>query len=47
VNHASYDDIAEWYDSYLRENPIYHEIVLPCVGYLARPFSKSNERAPL
>jgi ubiquinone/menaquinone biosynthesis C-methylase UbiE len=29
VNHASYDDIAEWYDSYLRENPIYHEIVLP------------------
>ena len=29
VNHASYDDIAEWYDIYLRENPIYHEIVLP------------------
>ncbi len=29
MNYASYDDIAEWYDSYLRENPIYHEIVLP------------------
>jgi len=29
VDHASYNDIAEWYDSYLRENPIYHEIVLP------------------
>jgi ubiquinone/menaquinone biosynthesis C-methylase UbiE len=29
VNQASYDNIAEWYDSYLREKPIYHEIVLP------------------
>ncbi len=29
MNHASYDDIAQWYDSYLRENPIYHELVLP------------------
>jgi ubiquinone/menaquinone biosynthesis C-methylase UbiE len=35
VNHASYDDIAEWYDSYLRENPIYHEIVLPNLLELA------------
>jgi ubiquinone/menaquinone biosynthesis C-methylase UbiE len=35
VNHASYDDIAQWYDSYLRENPIYHEIVLPTLLELA------------
>jgi len=35
VNHASYDGIAEWYDSYLRENPIYHEIVLPTLLELA------------
>jgi len=28
---ASYNDIAEWYDSYLRENPIYTDIVLPNV----------------
>src|SRR5260370_686009 len=35
VNHASYDDIAECYDSYLRENPIYHEIVLPNLLELA------------
>lgn len=26
---GSYDEIAEWYDSFLRENPIYEEIVLP------------------
>lgn len=25
----SYDDIAEWYDTYLRENPMYGEVVLP------------------
>jgi 2-polyprenyl-3-methyl-5-hydroxy-6-metoxy-1,4-benzoquinol methylase len=35
VNHASYDDIAEWYDIYLQENPIYHEIVLPNLLELA------------
>lgn len=28
---APYDDIAEWYDTYLRENPLYREIVLPTV----------------
>jgi 2-polyprenyl-3-methyl-5-hydroxy-6-metoxy-1,4-benzoquinol methylase len=26
---GSYDAIAEWYDAFLRENPIYEEIVLP------------------
>jgi ubiquinone/menaquinone biosynthesis C-methylase UbiE len=29
VNQAPYDDIAEWYDRYLRENPIYQDVVLP------------------
>lgn len=29
MSHASYNDIAGWYDSYLREKPIYDEIVLP------------------
>jgi ubiquinone/menaquinone biosynthesis C-methylase UbiE len=27
--HASYDDIAEWYDQFLRERPIYTEVILP------------------
>lgn len=26
-----YDDIADWYDNYLGENPIYQDIVLPSV----------------
>lgn len=26
---GSYDEIADWYDAFLRENPIYEEIVLP------------------
>jgi ubiquinone/menaquinone biosynthesis C-methylase UbiE len=29
VTTGSYDAIAEWYDAFLRENPIYEEIVLP------------------
>ncbi len=29
MGYASYNDIADWYDSYLRENPIYHDVVLP------------------
>jgi ubiquinone/menaquinone biosynthesis C-methylase UbiE len=32
---ASYNDIAGWYDTYLRENPFYAEIVLPNVVALA------------
>ncbi|GCE06100.1 class I SAM-dependent methyltransferase [Dictyobacter aurantiacus] len=27
--HASYDDIAGWYDSYLNENSVYSEVILP------------------
>jgi ubiquinone/menaquinone biosynthesis C-methylase UbiE len=29
VTQASYDDIAEWYDQFLRERPIYSEVILP------------------
>jgi 2-polyprenyl-3-methyl-5-hydroxy-6-metoxy-1,4-benzoquinol methylase len=29
VSQTSYDDIADWYDAYLRENPMYHEMILP------------------
>jgi len=29
MTHASYDDIAEWYDQYLRDRPVYSEVILP------------------
>ena len=29
MTHGSYDAIAEWYDQFIRDRPIYHEIVLP------------------
>lgn len=29
MSYATYNDIAEWYDNYLSENPIYQEMVLP------------------
>jgi ubiquinone/menaquinone biosynthesis C-methylase UbiE len=29
MNHASYNDIAEWYDLYLRQSPIYQGVFLP------------------
>lgn len=29
MTYASYNDIAEWYDQYLRERPIYSEVILP------------------
>jgi len=29
MHHAPYNDIAEWYENYLRENPLYHEVLLP------------------
>lgn len=31
MHDALYDDIASWYDSYLRENSIYQDVVLPCL----------------
>lgn len=35
MSNVTYNDIAEWYDSYLRENPIYREVVLPQLLELA------------
>lgn len=29
MSHPSYDAIADWYDAYLRENPLYAEVILP------------------
>jgi 2-polyprenyl-3-methyl-5-hydroxy-6-metoxy-1,4-benzoquinol methylase len=29
VTHASYNDIAQWYDQFLRERPVYTEVLLP------------------
>ena len=26
---ASYNDIAQWYDQFLRERPVYTEVILP------------------
>jgi len=31
MSNTSYNDIAGWYDAYLRENPLYREVVLPNV----------------
>ncbi|HET8840743.1 MAG TPA: class I SAM-dependent methyltransferase [Ktedonobacteraceae bacterium] len=35
MSRAHYDDIAVWYDNYLKENPIYQEMVLPMLLELA------------
>jgi len=35
MTQASYDDIAEWYDQYLRERPVYMEVILPNLLALA------------
>src|SRR5690349_20932827 len=29
MSQASYNDIAEWYDQFLRERPVYKEVILP------------------
>src|SRR5712691_5345545 len=29
MTEASYNDIAEWYDQFLRERPVYYEVILP------------------
>ncbi len=29
MSNASYNDIVQWYDQYLQDNPLYHKIVLP------------------
>ena len=38
---ASYNDIAEWYDQYLRDRPVYTEVILPNLLALAQPDSCS------
>ncbi len=29
VTQASYNEIAQWYDQFLRERPVYTEVILP------------------
>jgi hypothetical protein len=29
MTHASYNDIAQWYDQFLQERPVYMEVILP------------------
>jgi hypothetical protein len=29
MTQASYNDIAQWYDQFLRERPVYMEVLLP------------------
>jgi hypothetical protein len=29
MTHASYNEIAEWYDQFLHEQPVYTEVLLP------------------
>ena len=29
MTQASYNDIAQWYDQFLRERPVYMEVILP------------------
>jgi hypothetical protein len=29
MTQASYNDIAEWYDQFLQERPVYTEVILP------------------
>ena len=29
MTQASYNDIAQWYDQFLRERPVYTEVILP------------------
>jgi len=31
MSSTTYNDIAEWYDRYLRDNPLYQEVILPNV----------------
>ncbi len=31
MSQTSYDDIAEWYDHFLQERPVYFEVILPNV----------------
>jgi ubiquinone/menaquinone biosynthesis C-methylase UbiE len=37
TQHRSYNDIAQWYDRFLRERPIYSEVLLPSLLDLVGP----------
>src|SRR5712692_7667654 len=44
MTQASYNDIAQWYDQFLRERPVYTEVILPNLLALARGY---EEQEPL
>ena len=37
MTQASYNDIAEWYDQFLQERPVYTEVILPNLLTLLPP----------
>ena len=42
MTQASYDDIAEWYDHFLQERPVYLEVILPNLLELVEKFRGEN-----
>jgi ubiquinone/menaquinone biosynthesis C-methylase UbiE len=42
VTEASYNDIAEWYDNFLQERPVYSEVILPNVLELVGKFQEET-----
>jgi ubiquinone/menaquinone biosynthesis C-methylase UbiE len=42
MTEASYNDIAEWYDQFLQERPVYSEVILPNVLELVGTFRGEN-----
>src|SRR5229473_2985301 len=42
MNQASYNDIAEWYDRFLQERPVYFEVILPNLLELVGKFQGEN-----
>ncbi len=41
MTEASYNDIAEWYDHFLQERPVYSEVILPNLLELVGSFRES------
>src|SRR6266581_3042453 len=42
MSQSSYNDIAEWYDQFLRERPVFSEVILPNVLELVGKFQGEN-----
>ena len=42
MGEASYDDIADWYDQFLQERPVYFEVILPNVLELVGKVAGEN-----